>query len=924
MIVSATNEIQTMAGPTGTVTFLFSDIAGSAAHWEERLAAMAQALRRHDELLRGAIETNGGYVFKTIGDAFCAAFSRPSEAIASALAAQRAIAAEDWSAVNGLAVRMAVHSGAADERDGDYFGPPVNRVARLLAIAHGGQTIVSSVTAHLLRGAMPEGSELRDVGEHRLKDLTEPERVWQLTAPGLADTFPPLLSLASLPNNLPRQLTPLIGRDEVLRQIEQLVSLHPLVTLVGTGGVGKTRAALQAGADLLDGSADGVWLVELAPVSDPDLVAGAIAAALGVRDHPERPALSAILHYLKARRLLLLLDNCEHLIAEVANVADAILHGAPDVRVLATSREPLRIDGERVYRMPSLDVPAESTSLAANDALQYGAVALFVRRAAASESRFTLTSENAPVVAGICRRLDGIALAIELAAARVKVLSPHQLAEKLDERFRVLSGGSRTAMPRQQTMRAAIEWSYDLLSRAEQRLFARIAIFVGGWTLEAAETVTGDRSLDARDVLELLASLADKSLVVAELNESASRYRLLESTRAFALEKLEEGGDRSALERRHAAWAAELADRVGEAYLTAPTTQLLAKFEPEIENVRAAIDWAVSNGDAVTVARAASGFVGIWRARRGVAQVRRWLEDALPQLDEESEPAIAARNWHALASVTNGQRRVEAAQRALALSERSDDPIAVIRSLDWLSSGLYQTGRIDEAQLANDRALRICRDQGLTRSGLYARALNVRGAIATGGGRLESARVDFAEAIALSDALGDELSATVTRLNMSEIEFQAGNTKRALDVLEKASSAARAMSMEYRWSALVNAAAYRIVLNDIAGARDAAREALRGSRAAFPTLATAAMQHLATVEALSGSPRQGARLLGYVNASYGGARYEREFTERRTYEILMAALHDTLDDGEIESLAVEGARLTEEQAVAEALAYSAT
>ncbi|MBV8529951.1 MAG: adenylate/guanylate cyclase domain-containing protein, partial [Candidatus Eremiobacteraeota bacterium] len=478
------------ARPTGTVTLLFSDIEGSTQHWEEQRTAMSDALRRHDEILRAAIESNGGHVFKTIGDAFCATFWRAPDALAAAADAQRALEAQDWSAIGGLAVRMALHSGATDEREGDYFGPAVNRVARLLAIAHGDQVIVSGATAALVRGALPEQTELRDLGEHRLKDLVEPEHVWQLLAAGLREAFPPLRSLGSLPNNLPRQLTPLIGRQDVLAEIEPLVLDRPLVSLVGAGGVGKTRVALQVGADLLDGSDDGVWFIDLAPLSDPALLVTTIAATFGLREQPERPILDVLLRYLRPRRLLLILDNCEHVVEEAARVADAILRTAPGARLIVTSREPLRVEGEHVYRMPSLAVPPAADSLNADAALEYGAIALFVARAAASDSKFKLTDENAPIVAEICRRLDGIALAIELAAARVKVFAPRELARRLDERFRVLTGGSRTALPRQQTMRALIDWSYGLLSESEQWLFRRVGIFVGGWTLDAAEIVT--------------------------------------------------------------------------------------------------------------------------------------------------------------------------------------------------------------------------------------------------------------------------------------------------------------------------------------------------------------------------------------------------------------------------------------------------
>jgi predicted ATPase/class 3 adenylate cyclase len=910
--------------PTGTVTLLFTDIEGSTQHWEEQRAAMGEALRKHDELIRSAIEANGGHVFKTVGDAFYAVFARPSDAVAAAAAAQRSITAQDWSAVGKLAVRIALHSGNTEERGGDYFGPPVNRAARLLAVAHGGQVVISGATAQLLRGVMPEQSELRDLGEHRLKDLVEPEHVWQLTAPGLTETFPPLRSLESLPNNLPQQVTPLIGREDVLAEVEPLVLEHRLVSLVGTGGIGKTRVALQVGADLLDGSGDGVWLVEVATLSDPASVVNTIASTFGLREQAERSMLDVLLQYLRPRHLLLILDTCEHLIEEMARVADAISRAAPQVRLLATSREPLRIAAEHVYRLPSLAVPPES-SPTAEEALRYGAVALFAERATASDAKFKLTDETAPIVAEICRRLDGIALAIELAAARVKVLAPRELAQKLDERFRVLTGGSRTALPRQQTMRALIDWSYDLLSEQEQRLFRRVAIFAGGWTLEATEAVTTDETLDALDIVDLMSSLVEKSLVIAEAEEGRTRYRLLESTRAFAAEKLEQSGERDTLARWYAHWAADLADRAGGATLTEPTSRVLAEYVPELENARSAIHWALSHDEVVLAARIAVGFYRLYRYLGMWADLRSWLDAVLARLDVDAQPALAAQAWTALSSVVFGSRRTEAAQRGVELSEGCNDAAVTALSLAWLASALSQTaGRYEEAQAAIDRALQLSQEHELTRSLVHVIALNYAGTIAGHRGQLEEARQAHGAALALTTALGNEFTETGIRINMAELEFRFGDTARALELVSAITAEARGTrllaNVQSISNAFLNSAAYKIAPGDIAGARNDAREALRLARGADLYSAAIAIQHLATVAARSGDPRRGARLRGYADAWYRSEGNEREPTEARTYEILTASLREKLSDAEIEALAAEGARMTEDQAVAEALA----
>ena len=560
-------EPRTTRPPTGTVAFLFSDIEGSAIRWDTHRDEMLEAVRRHDALMRAAIERNGGYVFKTVGDAFCAAFATVPEAVTAALDAQRAIGAADWSAVGGLRVRMAIHAGVADERDRDYFGPAVNRIARLLAVGHGGQVLLSRAAKELSGELLPAQTELLDLGRHSLRDLSAPEHVFQLHASHLPQEFPLLRSLSVLPNNLPVHLTPLIGRNEEIAEIEALLERSRLVTLTGAGGIGKTRTALQVAADTLRGDGDGVWFVDLAPLDDPALVPSAIAQVFNVADEGgSRPLIERVAAALKAKTLLIVLDNCEHVVSAAADAADRLLHLCPDARILATSREPLGIAGEESYRMPTLSVPPEGERMTAERVTQYAAAALFVARAHAAQRTFALTDENAAIVADVVRRLDGIALAIELAAPRVKVLSLNQLDQRLDERFKLLTGGSRTALPRQQTLRATIGWSYDLLTPAEQSMLRQLAIFRGRWSLEAAEAICIDERFPGWDVLDLLSALVDKSLVVVEIEGEEQRYRLLESTRQFAAERLDEAGEREDVAARHCRYFAKLAQHAGDAY----------------------------------------------------------------------------------------------------------------------------------------------------------------------------------------------------------------------------------------------------------------------------------------------------------------------------------------------------------------------
>ncbi len=538
--------------PSGTITLLFTDVEGSTRLWEAEPEAMARALRRHDELLRAAIEQAGGFVFKTVGDAFCAAFATPRAALDAAAAAQRGLAAEPWPTGRPIRVRMSLHTGVCEERDNDYFGPAVNRAARLEAVAHGGQVLISGATAELLSDTLPGGVALRDLGLHRLKDLGRPERVYQLEAEFLAADFPPLASLDNpeLPNNLPGQLSAFIGREREVPEVRRLVESSRLVTLTGAGGCGKTRLALQAAAELLGEARDGVWFVDLAPLTEAGQIPDAVAAALGLTDPGGQPLLESLTESLREQEALILLDNCEHLIDDAAKLCGQLVRDCPRLRVLATSREPLGLDGEHVYRVPSLSLaPAEVEAV--DEVAASDAVRLFVDRAQAHYSGFVLDEQAAPLVASVCRRLDGIPLALELAAARLSSMSIQQVSQRLDQRFRLLTGGSRNAMPRQQTLQAAVDWSFSLLSQSEREVLRRLSVFAGGFELEAAEVVCAAGSVDAFDAADLLGSLVDKSLVVADRTLESVRYRTLETIRQYAAQELlRSGGEEEAVAAR--------------------------------------------------------------------------------------------------------------------------------------------------------------------------------------------------------------------------------------------------------------------------------------------------------------------------------------------------------------------------------------
>lgn len=582
--------------PSGTVTFLFTDVEGSTARWEAQPGAMRDALQRHDAILAGVVAAHGGYVFSTGGDGLAAAFERAGDAVSAATEGQLGLVAEPWPEPADLRVRMGLHTGEAFERGGDYFGPALNRTARIMAAGHGGQVLCSAVTAALVRGALPEGAALTDLGSHRLRDLSEPERLFQLVHPGLREDFPHLRTLDALPGNLPSQVTGFIGRDDELAKVAKTLEGARVVTLCGVGGVGKTRLALQVAAETVPRYEHGAWMVELAPVSSAGSVEGVIASALGVQPRPGTPVQRGVVDYLRDKSLLLLLDNCEHLLTPVAQFVDTAVREAPGLRVLATSREGLAVAGERIVSVPSLRLPDVGAQVPG--VLESESVRLFVDRAMESSAGFVGGSEEAAAMAELCRRLDGIPLAIELAAARVAVMTPREITVHLDQRFKLLTRGRRTAETRQQTLRNTIDWSYDLLPDEERRVLRRLAVFAGDFGLAPAETIVAGDGVETFDVLDLMARLVEKSLVVAEGASGQTRYRLLETMRDYAWEKLTEAGEVDAVAERHAQCYLGFTQEASARLESPDETAWRKEVERDVENLRAALRWFIVAGDA--------------------------------------------------------------------------------------------------------------------------------------------------------------------------------------------------------------------------------------------------------------------------------------------------------------------------------------
>jgi predicted ATPase/uncharacterized protein YdeI (YjbR/CyaY-like superfamily)/class 3 adenylate cyclase len=788
--------------PSGTVTLLFTDIEGSTRLWEAEPGPMAVALRRHDDIMRSAIEQASGYVFKTVGDAFCAAFASAPAALAAGIAAQQALAAERWPTTRPVRVRMGLHTGACEERDNDYFGPVVNRAARLEAAAHGGQVLVSGATAELLAGLLPDGAELRDLGLHRLKDLGRPEQVFQLGAPFLDGEFPPLGSLDNpdLPNNLPSLLSAFIGRDAELAEVRELTRSARLVTLTGAGGSGKTRLALQAGAELIGTVADGVWLAELAPVTDGGQVAAVVAGVLGLADHSGPAVPDLVTDALACQDIVILLDNCEHVIDTAAKFCDQVIRRCPKVRILATSREPLGIDGERVYRVPSLSLPQPDADNA-EDLADSDAARLFAERARLQNPGFLLDQESVPLVATICRRLDGIPLALELAAARLSSMSLAQVAARLDQRFRLLTGGSRNAMPRQQTLQATVDWSFSLLTAAERETLTRLSVFAGGFDLEAAEAICTTAAVDALDVLDLLGSLIDKSLVVADQAAGSVRYRLLETIRQYsAQELLRACGDAEVMliRDRHAGHFLALAETAAPALTGHSQGQWLRRLDAEWDNLRAAFAHLEAENRPADIMRLAVAMLR-FTLSRGHNDVLSYLLSAIDQADS-APPGLLAHALLAASQLIGLFLRTEPAelarakqyaQRGMALAQAGGDRRLVSRLYGQLAEAAYFEHDLAAVRREAELSVAVARETGDLQ--LIGEAL---GRLAAADADGEQSRPVREEVLECARKSGDELLAASVLQHLYGLDLMAGQIEDASARLEQAVAIAEQLGAE--------------------------------------------------------------------------------------------------------------------------------
>jgi predicted ATPase/class 3 adenylate cyclase len=764
--------------PTGTVTFLFTDIQGSTRLWQDHPRDMKTALARHDALLRGAIESNHGSVFKTVGDAFCAAFATALDGVQAALAAQLALRAEGWPPATPILARMALHTGEAEEREGDFFGPALNRAARLLAIGHGAQTLLSLVTAELVRDALPEGVSLREMGEQRLKDLTRPESVYQLQHPALPADFPPLHSLDAHPHNLPVQPTPLIGREKELAEVEGLIAAGTRVlTLTGPGGMGKTRLALQAAANLIERFRYGVFFVDLSSLTDPALVPARIAQALRLQETGPRPLVELLREFLCQKRILLVMDNFEQVLEAAMQLVD-LLASCPHVRFLVTSREALRVRGERVFLVPPLSLPEKRAHTAWSPATlgQYDAVRLFIERAIAVRPDFLVTNDNAPAVAEVCVRLEGIPLAIELAAARVRLLTPEMILEKLGRRLALLTGGSRDLPQRQRTLRATIDWSYDLLDPAGQAMLRMVSVFAGGFGLQAAEEVFPPQAAAAGNALDCLQSLFDKSLLGRDERQAgAFRFRLLEMVREYAAERLESCGEAEEVRSRHADYFRRLA-RQAEQELSGPRVgRWLDLLEEERGNLRDAFRWLLDRGSVEEAAELCCDLGYFWELRRLYNEGSRWMEELSSGAGQlPDRPRARARLWAGNLALNRDdyEGALPLLAESLAMFESQADHGGAGLCRHALGRTSYRLGRLEEAREHYRLGLSKASQSGWP--ALEARIKLGLGLVAWKAGALAEARGLFEQCLQSFLRSADRSREAEALVNLGIIEYQLG------------------------------------------------------------------------------------------------------------------------------------------------------
>jgi predicted ATPase/class 3 adenylate cyclase len=870
--------------PKGTVTFLFTDIEGSTTLLQELGDAVyAEVVADHHNLLRTIIDKNGGHVIDAQGDACLAAFSRASEAVAAAVAAQRTLVEHAWPSRSKLMLRMGLHTGEPVGLADNYVGLDVNRTARICAAGHGGQILVSGTTAMLVSGSVPQGAVLRDLGPHRLKDLHQLERIFQVIHPELPSILRPLNSLTTLANNLPSPLTSFVGREREIVEVKRLLSVTRLLTLTGIGGCGKTRLAIQVASESLETYPDGVWLVELATLTDPALIPRAAASAVGVGEEPARALMSTLLAALRDKQLLIVLDNCEHVVAGCAQFAEAVLRMCPAVRVLATSRESLGITTEAVWQIPPLTLPDPQSHLAVDSLLQCEAIRLFVERATSVLPRFKLTSDNADMVTLICRHLDGIPLAVELAAAQTQALSLTEIASRLTDRFRLLTRGSRTKAARQQTLQATMDWSFQLLPESERAIFRRLSVFAGGWTLEAAETVCADDGTERSDVLDCLVQLVCKSLIVVEHHRDEARYHLLETVRQYGADRLMESGEDARLRTRHLLWCLQLAERANPELLGITQATWFDRLELEHDNLRAALAWSLQSDQAESGLRLAGSVWRFWWIRGYFGEGRAWLETLLRH--------------------TGGVATIDRAKGLQAAGI-----LAVLGQGDYASGGTFLT-----------ESLAIWRQVGDTPN--IAALLDNLGTLFSVQDQPRSARTLYGESLDIRRQLGDTWGIALSLNNVGFVLYRQRDYAAAYAHFEESLALWRERGDPQNiGKTLSNLGLVSLTLGSFAKAYAFLKESLEVRREVGDKWGIAhSLEGFAGLAEASGNPARAARLFGAAEALRDSIGAPVRPTDRPDYDQRVAAARAQLTSEAFTAAWVAGRAMTLSQAVEDAL-----
>lgn len=964
-----------MSLPTGTVTFLFTDIEGSTKLAQEHPAEMPALLARHNEILNQTVQAHNGHVFQIVGDSFAVAFHSASDGLNAALDAQRALQSESWNPAP-IIVRMGIHTGAAQlNEDNQYAGyATIASTQRIMSAGHGGQILISGATRELVRNVLPAETELLDLGEKRLKDLLRPEHLYQLNISGLPTTFPPLKTLDSFPNNLPSQLTSFIGRENEIAEVKQELETHRLVTLTGSGGTGKTRLSLQVAAELLDHFGHGVWSVELAPLTDPDLIPQVILSAIGVQEQPGKTPIDVLKVYLHEKQALIVLDNCEHLIEASAKLVNTLLNAAPKLKILASSREALGVKGEASYPVPSLSAPPNFRSLrdfgSVEQLSQYEAVRLFIDRALLVAPHFVVDADNAPYIAKICYRLDGIPLAIELAAARIKMMSVDQISKRLDDRFRLLTGGARTALPRQQTLRGLIDWSYDLLTDKERLLLQRLSIFAGGWTLEAAEEVCNDQSpvnreqtdhrLPITDILDLLTQLFNKSLVVGMAEGSHSgetRYRMLETIRQYAREKLLEAGSIEIVRDKHLAYFVKLAEQAEPELYHSNQAFWLNKLDEEMDNFRMAVEWAIAK-DVESGLRIAAIPWRFWLVRGYLPEVADWLEQLLEQykitnalhaqalafhslckfrrgdfsetialakqslemartlLDKQTEALSLAFLGILLAAQGNVGEGTPLLEEALAIYRSLDDKIGQAQTTEWLA---INNNDIEYAIAYTKEGLALARELG-DLSGIAAR-LCLLSRLTWWKGDLSSPAIWLEEALSISRQIGNHTFECEALLYYGVLSYWQGDYQQANVYYQEAIMLGEKIGDTFQglWSHIFIAYA-TLRQGEIQKAQALFEGSVRNThKAGFTTALVFAMEGIASLHVIQNQPARAAQLFAWADAMRDQIGNHRPPVEQASVERDLAIICSKVNDAEFIELSEKGRTMTVEQAIAYAL-----